>query len=175
MPRHDAVFADEPARVRFVRLLPLNPDRLWWFVGDPEGLQEWFPAPVVSYESRAGGRICLSGDPYKPDGSSGRVLVFEQGQRFAFEWGEDELELSVSQTSMGLAQLELVNRLSDRDGAARNAAGWDLCLDALESAATGFWVAEDDHTGAFGALVGHYRDQGFPDDGWRPVAPADPN
>lgn len=172
-PRHDAEYLDDPPRVRFVRTLPIGHEQLWGLVSDPAGLADWFPSPEVTYEPHEGGSISLSGDPYDPEGSTGVVHAFVPGERFSFDWEKDRLDLTVAQSGLGQSTLELVNTLSDEGGAARNAAGWDMCLDALEAAATGGLVLGDDSVESFLPHLAHYRDQGFPDDGWTPGEPTE--
>jgi uncharacterized protein YndB with AHSA1/START domain len=114
--------------VRFVRTYPHPIERVWTAVSDPAELRHWFPS-AVAYEPRVGGSVSFSGDPYT-EGSSGVVLVYEPPRRFSFQWMADELHLTLDPVEEG-CRLTLVNVLADRAAAARNGAGWYVCLGEL--------------------------------------------
>ncbi len=116
--------------VRFERVYPHSIDRVWSAVTEPDELAHWFPASVA-IEGRPGGSITFSGDPHAPD-RTGRVLVFEPRRRLAYTWGDDELRFDLEELSGGHCRLTLVNVLSDRSQAARNGAGWVVCLAELD-------------------------------------------
>jgi uncharacterized protein YndB with AHSA1/START domain len=115
--------------VRFTRRYPHPAERVWAAVSEPEGLRHWFPSRV-ELERRVGGRIAFRDDPNLP-ASSGTVLAYDPPRRLAFTWGGDELHLTVEPDGDG-AVLTLLNVLEARDAAARNAAGWAVCLAELE-------------------------------------------
>jgi hypothetical protein len=58
------------------------------------------------------------------------VLAYEPPSRLAFTWGDDELHVSLDAAGAG-CRLTLVNVLSDRSTASRNAGGWYVCLAEL--------------------------------------------
>jgi hypothetical protein len=60
---------------------------------------------------------------------AGEVLEVVEALRLAFTWGEDTLRFELSESGGGTL-LVLFNELS-APSAARNAAGWDDCLDRL--------------------------------------------
>jgi uncharacterized protein YndB with AHSA1/START domain len=155
--------------VRFERVYAHPLKRVWRAVTDPAELRHWFPSPDVSYEPRAGGEITLAGDPYAETPSRGTVLAWEPPHRFGFDWGEDELFFTLSETEGG-CRLELVNYLSTTGAAARNAAGWEVCLDELRKAIddTPGDGAHGDETLDFRPVLDRYKAQGLPDDGWLP-------
>jgi uncharacterized protein YndB with AHSA1/START domain len=156
--------------VRFVRLYPHDVDRVWRAVTDPAELKHWFPSPEVRYEARVGGSIELSGDPYAPESKTTKVLAFEPPHRFGFEWGEDELDFTLTATGDG-CRLELLNILAGSGEAARNAAGWEVCLEELRKTIYGTPGSESNSSSLeWQPLLDGYLAQGFPDDGWRPDA-----
>jgi uncharacterized protein YndB with AHSA1/START domain len=120
--------------VRFERTYPHPIERVWRAVSEPGEMAHWFPARV-SHDSRAGGPITFSGDPYADD-LAATVLVWEPPHRFAFGWGADEVHLTLEETAEG-CRLVLVDVLEERAAAARNAAGWHACLDQLDLAVAG--------------------------------------
>lgn len=165
--RYDAEYDEPDGRptVAFRRRLPHDPADVWRAVSEAGELARWFPSPDVTYEQRVGGTIRLSGDPYDPDGSTGTVLAWDPPRTFGFEWGEDRLHLVVEPEDRG-TRLTLVDELVTAGGAARNAAGWDMCLEALEHALEGRAADPvDGGMAAFVPVLRAYAERGFPDDG----------
>ena len=103
--------------VRFQRRYPHPAERVWSAVSEPAGLAHWFPSRV-EIEPRAGGRVT--------------VLAYDPPRRLAFTWGGDELHLTVEADGAPACTLTLLNVLEARDTAARNAAGWAVCLAELD-------------------------------------------
>jgi uncharacterized protein YndB with AHSA1/START domain len=60
---------------------------------------------------------------------SGEVLEVEEPKRLVFTWGEETLTFELSPEGGG-TRLVLIDELP-ASAAARNAAGWDACLDRL--------------------------------------------
>ncbi len=121
--------------VRFVRRLPQPPERVWTAVTDPSEMASWFPS-AVTIDPRPGGTITFADDPNMPP-SQGTVLEFDPPRRCAFSWGDDEIHLDVEPAPDGGSTLTLTNVLEAQDTAARNAAGWTVCLDELAAALDG--------------------------------------
>ncbi len=120
--------------------------------------------------TRVGGQITLGGDPHQ-ESLTGTVIAYTEEQEFGFDWGSDQLYLSVEPDPDGGARFRLVNILRNAEGAARNAAGWDVCLDQFELALTGTSAdAQNDGTlEEFTPVLAAYVAKGFPpDDGWLP-------
>jgi uncharacterized protein YndB with AHSA1/START domain len=116
--------------VRFERRLPYPMDAVWRAITDPAELEHWFPS-AVSGDLREGGRLTFRfGDDLPP--VEGIVTEFEPPRRFAFSWGPDQLRFELEPTEGGGTLLRLTDVLTQRDEAARNAAGWHVCLDRLE-------------------------------------------
>lgn len=121
--------------VRFQRTYPHPPERVWRAVSEPSELAHWFPS-TVQIEPRPGGTITFSADPYM-ENTSGRVLVYEPPRQLAFTWESDELHFTLEPVGEGHCRLTLINVLSDRSAAARNAAGWSVCLAELDKTIAG--------------------------------------
>ncbi|GAA4984164.1 hypothetical protein GCM10023205_62680 [Yinghuangia aomiensis] len=123
----------QPA-VRLRRTYPHPVGRVWEFVSDPAELARWFPSRVA-IDPKPGGEVRFSFDAGMPD-STGEVLAAEAPRHLAFTWGPDELRFDLEAFDGG-TRLTLTNVLAEENTAARNAAGWDVCLDALDAAARG--------------------------------------
>lgn len=120
--------------VRFRRTYPHAAEKVWKAVATPEGLAHWFPS-AVRLEPYAGGRITFSDDP-NTEPATGEVLVFDPPRRLAFTWPDDEMIFELDEVPGG-CRLTLINVLAARDTAARNAAGWTVCLAELDKALAG--------------------------------------
>lgn len=126
------VEVDGRPAVRFVRRYSQPVARVWDAVTAPEDLALWFPSPRVAYAEEEGAEIRFEGDPYMPH-AVGTVLTWEPERLFAFSWGEDQLRLEVAPDGED-SVLTLTDLLGNADEAARNAAGWELSLAALDRA-----------------------------------------
>jgi uncharacterized protein YndB with AHSA1/START domain len=125
----------ERPSVRFERVYQHSIEETWSAVTTQERLGRWFPSKV-EFEPSAGGSICFSGDPNVPD-SAGVVLQFDPPRLFFFSWGKNELRFELAEVDESHIRFVLIDFLSVGNEAARNAAGWDVCLAALDAAISG--------------------------------------
>jgi uncharacterized protein YndB with AHSA1/START domain len=81
---------------------------------------------------RAGGAISFTFPDEALPPTDGRITELDPPRRFAFSWGDDHLrfELESEQDGAGCL-LRFTHVLDRRDRAARDAAGWHVCLDML--------------------------------------------
>lgn len=121
--------------VRFTRTYDHSAERVWHFVTDPDELAAWFPSRA-EMDLRPGGAITFSGDPNMPE-STGRVLAVEPHRHLSFAWGGDELHFDLEALDGGRTRFTLTDVLAERDTAARNGAGWEVCLAALGATVRG--------------------------------------
>ncbi|MEY9846974.1 SRPBCC domain-containing protein [Streptacidiphilus sp. MAP5-3] len=118
--------------VRFERVYARPVAAVWAAVTDPTELAQWFPAPKVTLDLVPDAEITFGGDPSAPDlVTTGRILVAERPRRLHFTWGADELHFDLAPLPGGGTRFALTDVLDVRAAAARNAAGWELCLAAL--------------------------------------------
>lgn len=153
MDRGSFIDYDGRPAVRFERSFPHPVERVWRAISSPDQLACWFPSRV-ELEERVGGAVRFSGDP-DVEASSGAVLVFEPPRDLAFTWGADELHLRLDPVGESSCRLILVNVLEARDAAARNAAGWAVCLGEL-TALLASGSAAGPHGEAASSWRGHY-------------------
>ncbi len=121
--------------VRLERHLPDPPAAVWRALTERDQLQAWFPSDVTveGGEWRVGASITFRFPPEVIDITLvGEVLEVERPRLLAFTWGEEMLRFELSPLDRG-TRLVLVNELPP-SAAARNAAGWELCLDRLAGA-----------------------------------------
>ncbi|NUP47187.1 MAG: ATPase [Catenulispora sp.] len=120
------------AAVRLERVLPDPPEVVWQALTDRDQLKAWFPCDVIVEGGlwRPGAAITF---PFGPEADNvtltGEVLEVREPELLAFTWAEETLRFELVPHDGG-TRLILVDEL--RPGiAARNAAGWDVCLDRL--------------------------------------------
>jgi len=125
---------DRPA-LRFERRLAHPVDAVWRSVTEPNELAHWFPARV-ELDLRVGGRMRFTfpGDAFPP--TEGEVTECDPPHRFAFDWGEEHLRFEIEPDGDG-SILRFTHVLEARDAAARDAAGWHVCIDKLEERLAG--------------------------------------
>jgi uncharacterized protein YndB with AHSA1/START domain len=121
--------------VRFVRTYPHAVERVWTAITEPGELRQWFPFHAV-IEPRVGGVAKFGGNPHMPE-FTGRVLVYEPPRRLAFSWGDSELRFELEALEGGRCRLTLTDVLEAPDTAARNGAGWNMCLRELDKLLVG--------------------------------------
>lgn len=136
---------DQPA-LRFERRYHHPVERVWRALTEPSELARWFPSNVegeravgatlsfVDDAQRAAARE--AGEPTRADGpmARGTVVVYDPPTVFSFTWGGELLRFELTPEGDGEeTMLVFTQYLSDRAVAARNGAGWDQCLLALDT------------------------------------------
>lgn len=119
----------------FERRLPHPPQRVWEALTQTAELRRWHPTPFA-LDPEVGGRVSFHAEPGGPQMPQGEVLEFEPPRLLAHTWGEDLLRWELRPEGEGCL-LILTQTFDDRMKAARDAAGWDLCLDALDAGLQG--------------------------------------
>ncbi|MET8952840.1 SRPBCC family protein [Streptomyces sp. NPDC004393] len=121
--------------VRFSRVYDYPVDHVWRLVTDPDELVRWFPSRA-EFELHSGGTVHFSGDPHMPE-PTGTVLAVDAPRHLSFTWGGDELRFDLEELEGGRTRFTLTNVLGEQNTAARNGAGWEVCLAALDARARG--------------------------------------
>jgi uncharacterized protein YndB with AHSA1/START domain len=129
-----SLLTDRPRpAVRLERELPDPPAVVWRALTEREQLRTWFPCDVIVSGGRweVGAAISFPFPPELMDGATitGTVLEVDEPHVLAFTWGDDTLRFELSPEGDG-TRLVLIDELPP-DSAARNAAGWEWCLDRL--------------------------------------------
>jgi len=134
MVTKDATLVTDRAQpaVRLERDLPDPPAVVWGALTEREQLRQWFPCDVIvaGGEWRVGAAISF---PFPSEviemTLSGEVLAVDEPRELAFTWGEETLRFELTPHESG-TRLVLIDELP-AGAAARNAAGWESCLDKL--------------------------------------------
>ena len=106
--------------------------RVWRAVTEPGHLEAWFPH--ADHRRLGGGRRrCTFSDPQGrgPD-FTGEVLAYQPPSLLEFRWGPDLLRLEIAARGAGCT-LTLLDTFGELGKAARDAAGWHVCLESLAS------------------------------------------
>jgi uncharacterized protein YndB with AHSA1/START domain len=119
----------------FERRLSHPVDVVWRAITESDELAHWFPCQVRFEQLEAGAELAFEFEHMPLDAPStmtGRVTEFDPPRRFGFYWGEDHLRLELEPLDgEDACLLRLTVLLESRDKAARDAAGWHVCLDRL--------------------------------------------
>lgn len=117
--------------LRFERHLPRPVDAVWRAVTDPVEMRAWFPTRIVIDEWKQGAQLTHHFDGHDIGPLPGTVLEWDPPHRVRFTWGADTIGFELTAAPDGGTIFVLTEELS-ANAAARNAAGWDSCLDRLE-------------------------------------------
>jgi uncharacterized protein YndB with AHSA1/START domain len=130
--------------IRFERGLRHPPERVWSALTKAGELAAWHPSPF-ELDPRAGGAVRYQ-PPFDHAIGDGTVIAYEPSRLLAHTWGEDTLRWELRPYAEGTL-LVLTQTFDDHFKAARDAAGWHLCLDALAGALDGAGAAAPAPTG----------------------------
>ena len=144
---------DKPV-LRFERFLPRPVDEVWHAVTDPVEMRSWFPTRIEIDRWETGATLTHHFDdqPFGP--LPGRVIECAEPHRLVFTWGEDTIGFELSPTEGGTTFV-----LTEELGAsiaARNAAGWEVCLERhVEGVVGEDWKPRfDRYSAAFEPVLG---------------------
>jgi uncharacterized protein YndB with AHSA1/START domain len=126
--------AGERPILRFERQLRHPIEAVWRAVTDPVEMRSWFPTRIEIDEWKVGATLTHHFDGHDIDPLPGVVVEWEPPHRARFTWGEDTIGFELITNSEGGTTFVLSEELSAHH-AARNAAGWEACLDHLEHGA----------------------------------------
>jgi uncharacterized protein YndB with AHSA1/START domain len=153
--------------LRFERHLPGSVETIWQAVTDPDEMRAWFPTRIEIDEWKVGAVLTHYFDEHDIDPLPGSVLEWDPPRRVSFTWGDDKIGFILTEAADGGTDFVLTEELS-ANHAARNAAGWDGCLDRLQLGAEGeSWKPRfDRYVASFEPVLGH---QDGPPEGIRGV------
>jgi uncharacterized protein YndB with AHSA1/START domain len=147
--------------VRFERTFPHPAAQVWDAISDPDRLATWFPTTVEFAELRAGAPITFRFAEDRYPSMSGAFREVSPPRRLSFTWGDDVLRFDLEERDGGAAcRLTFSVVLDSADKAARDAAGWDDCLDMLDAVVAGETPKPSSET--WTARYDEYKHRGFP-------------
>jgi uncharacterized protein YndB with AHSA1/START domain len=116
-------------RLRFTRNLGHSPQKVWEAITQPEQLRTWFPQEIVG-DWKTGARLQFKSSDAEAN-FDGEVLAVQPPKLLEFKWGTDVLRFEITPSGSG-STLTLLDTFDELGKAARDGAGWHVCLDALE-------------------------------------------
>ena len=116
-------------RLRFTRDLAHPQDKVWRAITEPEHLRAWFPQHV-SGDWVVGGPLTFNSPEERGPDFTGEVLAYQPQSLVEFRWGPDVIRLELEGRPDGCT-LTLLDTFDELGKAARDAAGWHVCLDLL--------------------------------------------
>lgn len=117
-------------RLRFTRKLLHPPDKVWRALTEPEHLAAWFPTDIEG-ERMTGAPLRFVFRNGEGPAIDGEMITYDPPSVLEFRWGGDEtLRFELQSDGEGTV-LIFLNTFDDLGKAARDAAGWHACLDAL--------------------------------------------
>ncbi len=154
---------DGSPMVRFERTFPYAVAEVWNAITDPARLAQWFPTTVEFAALRPGAPITFrfAEDRYPP--MDGEFREVSAPRRLSFTWGDDLLAFELEERDgAGACRLAFSVILDSADKAARDAAGWDDCLDMLDRVISGETSERPSKPESWQARYDEYKRQGFP-------------
>jgi uncharacterized protein YndB with AHSA1/START domain len=128
----------------FERYLKHPPEKVWRVLTERNLLRQWFPCDVVG-DWEVGAPLSFNflhgeGEGLPEDQLRGEVLVVETNRRLEFRWGDSVIRCTLIPDDGG-CRLLFSEALPNASWGARNAAGWELCLENLDVLINGLELA----------------------------------
>jgi len=142
--------------LRFERRLSHPPEKVWRALTENAELAHWFPARIDgAREPGARLRFVFPGEGTEGGAAmDGELIVYDPPRTLEYSWGGEILRWEL-QPRDGHTLLMFTHTFEDETKAARDASGWDVCLQSLESALGGAPL-EPFTMERFDALFGEY-------------------
>jgi uncharacterized protein YndB with AHSA1/START domain len=128
-------------RVRFTRRLGHSPEKVWRALTEPEHLSAWFPTTIEG-DRAEGAKLRFSFPNGEAPPMDGELLTYRPPELLELRWGTDTLRFELRPDGGG-TELMLLDVFDEQGRAARDAAGWHVCLDRLAGHLDGVDVDTD--------------------------------
>jgi len=116
-------------QLRFTRKLPHPPEEVWRALVEPEHLETWFPTTIEG-DRAEGAPLKFSFRDGEAPPMHGEMITYLPHSVLELKWGEDILRFELEPDEGGCV-LTLLDTFDELGRAARDAAGWHVCLDSL--------------------------------------------
>jgi len=128
--------------LRYVRTLAHSPERVWRALTEPAELEHWFPTTIEGERAR-GAPLTFAFRAVDIADMEGTMLACDPPRLLEFSWGGDVLRFEIERDGHG-CRLFLSDTFSPVGKAARDGAGWHVCLERLIAAVDGHPVDADE-------------------------------
>jgi uncharacterized protein YndB with AHSA1/START domain len=116
--------------VRFTRLLPHPPHKVWRALTEEEHLAAWLPTTIEGDLAAAGAPLRFDFRHVSIAAIDGHAITFDPPRLLEYRWGDETLRFELTPRASGTS-LEFCATFAETGRAARDAAGWHACLDEL--------------------------------------------
>src|ERR1700756_3411545 len=120
---------DYEVTLRFVRWLPHPPGKVWRALTEPEHLAAWFPTTLEG-ELAAGSKLQFGFTEMQAQPFDGMTRAFDPPALMELVWGDERLRFELAPDGAGTL-LTFTASFAELGRAARDGAGWHVCLDLL--------------------------------------------
>jgi uncharacterized protein YndB with AHSA1/START domain len=120
---------DSAVTLRFTRLLPHPPAKVWRALTEPQHLEAWFPTTIAG-ELVPGAPLRFGFREAQLPEFEGTMLAFDPPALLELIWGDERLRFELAPAADGTL-LTFTASFTELGRAARDAAGWHVCLDLL--------------------------------------------
>ena len=133
----DASFTKDGKRytLAFERKLKYAPEKVWRVLTERELLKQWFPADVAGNwmvgEALQFTFLHGEGEGLSDDELRGEVLTVDPQRLLEFRWGDHYFRCELIEQESGCTLL-FSESFDEPSWGARNAAGWEFCLQNLD-------------------------------------------
>jgi uncharacterized protein YndB with AHSA1/START domain len=121
--------------IRFSRLLPHPPQKVWRALTEAGHLDAWFPTTIEG-EFAAGAPLVFRFTKLSIPPMHGRMISCEPPKLLEFTWDDETLRFELDRREAGTL-LGFTATFAEIGKAARDAAGWHVCLELLADALAG--------------------------------------
>jgi uncharacterized protein YndB with AHSA1/START domain len=125
--------AGDVSIVRYERRLAQPRERVWRAITEDAHLAAWFPTTMEG-PRRAGAALRFSFRHGEAPPFDGAVLAFDPPALLEIRWADDVLRFELQADGKGATILRLAVTFPEHGKAARDGAGWHVCLDRLAAA-----------------------------------------
>ena len=145
-------------QLRFTRPLNHPAERVWQAVVDPAERKAWFPDTATGDFETLGAKLKFEheGGAFEP--FFGEVLAVDPPRLVEFSWGTDLIRIEIEPAGSGCT-FTLLDTIDEVGKAARDSAGWHMCVAALENLLDGREAAPAD----WRVLMKEYQDKFGPE------------
>jgi uncharacterized protein YndB with AHSA1/START domain len=116
-------------RLTFTRSLAHPPEKVWRALTEPAHLRAWFPSDIEG-DRAAGAKLRFVFREGEAPTMDGEMLAYDPPRLLELRWDTDILRFELRPDGAGTL-LTFVNTFPEQGKAARDAAGWDVCIDLL--------------------------------------------